>query len=147
MMSSNGNPLDWRYLINRGLFDLYSKGSVFLRIKMTSTSLSFMISGVNTIKVEEISLEEQPFKNKPSLIFNGPQFLSTKWSCVKALIKRVWFTKSVDSSKERYFSASYEGTSSSVKRFNTSPRERSERAHQRLIFSFQFNAQLFYSTI
>lgn len=144
MMSSKGNPLDCRYLIKRGLFDWRSKGSVFLRIEMTSTSFSLMISGVNGIKVEEISPEEHPFKNNPSLIFNGPQFFSTKWSCVKALIKRVWFTKSVDSSKERYSSASDEGTSSSDKRFNTSPLERSERAHQRLIFSFQFNAQLFY---
>ena len=147
MMSSKGNPLDCRYLIKRGLFVWSSKGSVFLRIEMTSASFSLMISGVNELKVEEISPEEHPFKNNPSFIFNGPQFLSTKWSCVKALMKRVWFTKSVDSSKERYFSASYEGTSSSDKRFNTSPRERSERAHQRLIFSFQFNAKVFYSTI
>jgi len=78
MMSSKGNPLDCRYLIKRGLFDCSSKGSVFLRIEMTSASFSLMISGVNELKVEEISTEEHPFKNNPSFIFNGPQFLSTK---------------------------------------------------------------------
>lgn len=142
MMSSKGNPLDWRYLIKRGLLDLYSKGSVFFRIETTSMSFSLVISGVSMDKVEEISSEEHPFKYRPSLIFRGPQFLRTKWSWVKADKKRDWFTKSVDSSNARYFIASDVGTSRSHNRLSTSPLERSARAHQRLIFSFQFTSYL-----